>query len=98
MVGSASLLINVGQSVSRCAFELEGKTYTMNGVPVLSVGGFANYLNGVQVTNQSVFITGTVQVIGDQNAQAICPVSARARIAPVKLKGSATSTVNGWMK
>lgn len=72
--GSASLLLNVGQSVSACLIEIEGNTYTLNGVPVLSIGGFANYLDGALVSTQSLFFSGTVQVIGGQNAQAICPV------------------------
>jgi hypothetical protein len=72
--GSASLLLNVGESVSACEIEIEGKTYRMNGVPVVAIGGFANYLDGALLNTQSLFFSGTVQVIGDQNAQAICPV------------------------
>ncbi|HEX9166720.1 MAG TPA: hypothetical protein VF862_12480 [Gemmatimonadales bacterium] len=90
--GSASLLINVGESVSRCAFPLEGKTYEVNGVPVVSVGGFANYLDGVLLATQSLFLSGTVQVIGDQNAQAICPVDLTVTItswsSPVRVQGN----------
>jgi len=90
--GAASLLINVGESVSRCVVPLEGKTYEMNGVPVISVGGFVNYLGGLLLATQSLFLTGTVQVIGDQNAQAICPVDLTVTItgwsSPVRVQGS----------
>jgi hypothetical protein len=80
---SAALLISAGLSPGRCVFELEGKTYEVNPVGALSVGGFANYVNGVLVNTQTVFLSGTVQVIGDQNAQALCPVDL-------------TVTITGW--
>lgn len=90
--GAASLLLSVGQSVSACVIEIEGKTYTLNGVPVLSIGGFANYLAGALLATQSLFFSGTVQVIGDQNAQAICPVDLTVTItnwsSPVRVQGN----------
>jgi hypothetical protein len=72
--GAAALLLSAGESVNRCVIRIEDKTYELNGVPVLSLGGFINYLNGVMVNTQSFFINGTVQVVGGQGAQAICPV------------------------
>lgn len=72
--GAAALLLGASESVNRCVIQIQDKTYELNGVPVLSLGGFINYLNGVMVNTQSFFINGTVQVIGSQGAQAICPV------------------------
>ena len=81
--GAAALLLSAGESVSACGIAAQGKTYTIYAVPVLSLGGFINYLNGVMVPTQTAFINGTVQVVGDQNAQAVCPVDL-------------TITITGW--
>lgn len=81
--GAAALLMSTGESVSACIIRIEAGSYTMYAVPVLSVGGFLNYLNGVMVNTQTAFISGTVQVIGGQNAQAVCPVDL-------------TITITGW--
>ena len=81
--GAAALLLSAGESVSACVIRIEAASYTMYAVPVLSLGGFINYVNGVMVNTQTAFISGTVQVIGGQGAQAICPVDL-------------TITITGW--